>query len=110
MDKKDYFREYYLKHKKTKFMDSNINEITQRLYEIQKKYSKGKKLLKAYLVYFYYCLGMNRIEIANYLQSKLEHVHDSILNIDADKTVWRSKMYYLANDIKDLANEYKTKI
>jgi len=110
MDKKDYFREYYLKHKKTKFMDSNINEVTQRLYEIQKKYSKDKKLLKAYLVYLYYCLGMNKIEISNYLQSKLEHVYDSILNIEADKTVWRSKMYYLANDIKDLANEYKTKI
>lgn len=110
MEKKEYFKEYYKKNKNSKFMNPEINEVTQKLYEFQSKYSTGKKLLKAYVIYFYYCIGMDKIAIANYLQSQYVHVQDAIYNMEVDSTVWRSNKYYLAKEIKEFANEYKTKI
>lgn len=108
--RKNYFKEYYKSKQKSKLIPYDTNEITMKLYEIQSKYIKNPKLRKAFVVYFYWCLGMTHTQIRDYLDIALNVVFDVVNNINADALVWRSDMYYIQKEIKEFANEYKAKI
>lgn len=109
--RKNYFRDYYQSKQKSKYIPAETNEITQRLFQIQNKYKrKTPRLIKAYVIYFYWSLGMTYTQIRDYLDVALNIIHENINNINADALVWRSEMYYIQKEIKEFANEYKAKI